>query len=55
MMERAGLRAQVWDVCDIFRRTWAMNAVRQLIPRQYTQAIAGRSTPAQRKLEAWTP
>ena len=45
MMERAGLRAQVRDVCHIFRRTWAVNAVKQRVPRQYTQAIAGWSTP----------
>ena len=31
------------DPLHIFRRTFAANAVRQGIPRQYTQAIAGWS------------
>ena len=46
-MRRLYLRAEVPvnDPCHIFRRTFAANAVRQGIPRQYTQAIAGWSTP----------
>ena len=44
MFQRAGIEVQ--DVCHTFRRTWAANAVRQGIPRPYTQAIAGWSTPA---------
>ena len=36
---------QVKDVCHVFRRSWAANAVRQGIPRPYIQAIAGWSTP----------
>ena len=45
LMERAGIKDQVEDTCHIFRRTWAANAVRQGIPRQYAQAIGGWSTP----------
>lgn len=34
----------VKDAMHIFRRTFAAHAVRQGVPRQYTQAIAGWST-----------
>lgn len=44
LFQRAGI--EVKDVCHIFRRTWAANSVRQGIPRPYTQAVAGWSTPA---------
>ncbi len=39
-------RAEVYlqDTCHIFRRTFAANAVRQNIPRQYVQAVAGWPT-----------
>jgi len=40
------------DAQHIFRRTWAANAVRQGVPRQYIQAIAGWSTP--RMLDDYT-
>ena len=43
MFKRA--KVEVVDVFHIFRRTWAANSVRQGIPRPYTQAIAGWSTP----------
>ena len=43
LMKRAGVEVQ--DVCHIFRRTFAANAVRQHIPRPYVQAIAGWSSP----------
>ncbi len=42
MFERAGLLAK--DPCHIFRRTFAAHAVRQGVPRQYTQAVAGWSS-----------
>ena len=42
LFQRAGV--PVKDAFHIFRRTFAANAVRQGIPRQYTQAIAGWST-----------
>ena len=42
LFQRAGV--PVKDTFHIFRRTFAANAVRQGIPRQYTQAIAGWST-----------
>ncbi len=42
LFERAGV--PVKDPMHIFRRTFAANAVRQGVPRQYTQAIAGWST-----------
>ena len=44
IFERAGLGDL--DPCHAFRRTWAAQAVRQGIPRQYTQVMAGWSTPA---------
>ena len=40
--KRAEIRVK--DTFHIFRRTFAANAVRQGVPRQYTQAIAGWST-----------
>ena len=40
---RAGFALK--DACHIFRRTFAANAVKQKIPRQYVQAVAGWSTP----------
>ena len=43
MLDRAGI--QVKDRTHIFRRTWAANAIRQGIPRQYVQAGGGWSTP----------
>ena len=45
-MHRLFKRADVpvKDAFHIFRRTFAANAVRQGVPRQYTQAIAGWST-----------
>ena len=42
LFQRAGV--PVKDAFHIFRRTFAANAVRQGIPRQYTQAIAGWSS-----------
>ena len=45
LVEKAGLKGQVKDVCHIFRRTFAANAVRQGIPRPYIQGVAGWSTP----------
>ena len=43
MAERAEIELK--DACHIFRRTFAANAVKQRIPRQYVLAIAGWSTP----------
>lgn len=43
VVERAGI--QIKDVCHVFRRTFAANAVRQAIPRQYVMAVAGWSKP----------
>ena len=43
LFERAGV--QVKDHCHIFRRTFAAHAVRNGVPRQYTQAVAGWSSP----------
>ena len=43
LFERAAI--PVKDPMHIFRRTFAARAVRQGIPRQYTQAIAGWSSP----------
>ena len=45
LMDLVGINGQVPDVCHIFRRTWAANAVRQGIPRPYIMAVAGWSTP----------
>ncbi len=45
LVEKAGLKGQVKDVCHIFRRTFAANAVRQGIPRPHIQGVAGWSTP----------
>ena len=45
LVERAGLKGQVKDICHIFRRTFAAHAVRQGVPRPHIQAIAGWSTP----------
>ena len=45
LMRRAGIRGDIKDVCHIFRRTWAANAVRQNIPRPYVQAIGGWEKP----------
>ena len=45
LMKRAGIRDDVKDVCHVFRRTWAANAVKQGIPRPYIQAIGGWDTP----------
>ena len=45
LVERAGLRREIKDVCHIFRRTWAANAVRRGIPRPYIQAMGGWETP----------
>ena len=42
LFQRAGV--PVKDAFHIFRRTFAANAVRQGVPRQYTQAIAGWSS-----------
>ena len=50
LFDRAGL--SVPDRCHIFRRTWAADAVRGGIPRQYTQAVAGWTTP--RMLDHYT-
>lgn len=41
LFQRAGV--DVKDTFHIFRRTFAAHAVRQGVPRQYTQAIAGWS------------
>ena len=43
LAERAEIELK--DTCHIFRRTFAANAVKQRIPRQYVLAIAGWSTP----------
>ena len=43
LFERAGITVK--DPMHIFRRTFAAWAVRQGVPRQYTQAIAGWSSP----------
>ena len=43
MLDRAGI--DVKDRMHVFRRTWAANAIRQGIPRQYVQAGGGWSTP----------
>ncbi len=43
LADRAGV--EVKDVCHVYRRTFAAHAVRQSIPRQFVQAIAGWSTP----------
>lgn len=45
LMAIAGISDQVKDPCHIFRRTWAANAVRQGIPRQYIQAKGGWASP----------
>ena len=45
LVERAGLKGQVKDICHIFRRTFAAHAVRQGVPRPHIQATAGWSTP----------
>ena len=42
LFERAGI--SIKDKFHIFRRTFAAHAVRQGVPRQYTQAIAGWSS-----------
>ena len=43
LAERAEIELK--DTCHIFWRTFAANAVKQRIPRQYVLAIAGWSTP----------
>ena len=45
LIERAGFKDEIKDVCLIFRRTFAADAVRQGILRPYIQAVAGCSTP----------
>lgn len=42
-MKRLFNRAEITlpDRCHIFRRTWAVQTVRQGIPRPYTQVMAG--------------
>ena len=42
LFERAGI--SIKDTFHVFRRTFAAHAVRQGVPRQYTQAIAGWSS-----------
>ena len=44
LVERAGLRGQIEDMFHIFRRTFAGNAVKQRIPRQYIMAATGWSS-----------
>ena len=41
MFERAGLAETMKDAVHIFRRTWAMNALRDGIPIKYVQLVGG--------------
>ena len=45
-MERAGLKGQVKDVCHIFRRTLAANAVRQGVTRPHIMGALGWNSEA---------
>ena len=46
LVERAGLRDEVKDVCHIFRRTLTANAVRQGVTRPHIMGMMGWSTEA---------
>ena len=46
LVDRAGLKGQVVDVCHIFRRTLAANAVRQGVKRPHIMGVMGWSTEA---------
>ncbi len=41
LMVRAGIRGEVKDTFHVFRRTWAANAERRGIPRQYILSVGG--------------
>ena len=46
LVERAGLKGQLKDVCHIYRRTLTRNAVDQGVPRPYIKSKMGWSTEA---------
>ena len=46
LVDRAGLKGQVVDVCHIFRRTLAANAVRRGVKRPHIMGVMGWSTEA---------